>query len=332
MISEVRHHLDGTRFVFRGDWEAGVAYAVGDAVDYAKSRWECVKEIESDLPPTRDREHWKKRGLFLFLLGAALVWGAAQIAYLSNIGEANRIAAQTMWAESVDPKWSRLLNGQGWDARRQTFVVGGRALAASQMKRLSLAFSESVTLDLVTTADELIDGTITIETWQRRTAKTAKDSAIAMASFAAGGVARLEAEDIRDVEEELRYTLGRLRRFAMAAENGDVKAGTPDMIRHRARLYGARLNGLYELIRGNSHGRQRNDDGTAVFTEELNVLGNADHCDKNSVEGASRPEPGCIQETARGWVRFGKLSRPGERLCVMNCKCRLAYRGPQATT
>jgi hypothetical protein len=215
-----------------------------------------------------------------------------------------------------------LANGGGWNPTTQAYAgVGG-----SDMKAVSLAFANNVGGNLRIDAEPMFDAERTIQEWQSAFAGKVKAAIVAMGAFAVGGFSRFVPDDLKRLTAEVRFNLRKLRGFARDAEQGESTAGSEDQIRNRSGLYGARLNGLYEATRRESHARALDFNGVRLFTEERSVLGNADHCDENSPDAAGRDEPGCVQEAAKGWAKIGSLSPIGSRLCLMHCKCRMVYR------
>jgi hypothetical protein len=308
---------------WRGRWIPGAFYARGDVVDYGNTKYTCIADTNSPTPPPQNPRDWQASDSLLLLVGSAMIWTPGQLTAMSLVTPTDYGSAESVWRASVPPSWGGALAGRAWDRERQTY--GGKSSAT--LKTVSLAFAASVAADLALAAEPLIEGDAPIEVWQAKFGRQIKSASVAMGAFAVGGFRFLTAADLRTLFGEIRYGLRKLRRFARATEHGDSRAGSEDAIRYRSTLYGERLNTLYELIRRDSHGRVRGPTGQALYTEELNVLGHADHCDKRTPEGQARPEPGCVQETARGWVRIGALSRPGDRLCKMMCRCSLKYRG-----
>lgn len=59
----------------------------------------------------------------------------------------------------------------------------------------------------------------------------------------------------------------------------------------------------------------------AEFTEEMRVLGPAEHCQPH------KGRPGC-EELAGHWEPIGTLPKIGEAACYTNCQCHFVYRKP----
>lgn len=110
--------------------------------------------------------------------------------------------------------------------------------------------------------------------------------------------ARVETERLLD--EQLRYLANVEREVALGAQPRD---GT---LRVRLEMYAsagwAALQSLYRVWASGNR-----------YQYEENILGVAEHCE------------GCIAETARGRVPIGTLVPIGQRDCLSNCHCRLAF-------
>jgi hypothetical protein len=57
--------------------------------------------------------------------------------------------------------------------------------------------------------------------------------------------------------------------------------------------------------------REKINDG---YTEEIRILGAADHCRS------------CLEYAGMGWQPIGTLPEIGDSECNMNCKCEFEYR------
>jgi hypothetical protein len=81
----------------------------------------------------------------------------------------------------------------------------------------------------------------------------------------------------------------------------------------RAGMYGRAGNSMWQnklLIQAEENG----------FTECINVLGvTEDHCQDGE-------RPGCIEQTARGWIPIASAIPIGNRTCYNNCLCRFKFR------
>lgn len=86
---------------------------------------------------------------------------------------------------------------------------------------------------------------------------------------------------------------------------------TPGRFIARAESYGACVWGYAQEIARATYVRNQ------VFDQERLELGDAEHC------------PGCLEDSAKGFVPIGSLRSIGDRQCRTNCYCRMVYKkGP----
>jgi hypothetical protein len=152
----------------------------------------------------------------------------------------------------------------------------------------------------------LVNGDISIPTWQVSVAREVKSMHLASASLAKGGWAQMGPREFGAVGRKLRDEYGYLAKFAEQIKDGTQKLD--GSLISRANLYAQGPRGTYHAIEA----RGMLDQGKA---ECRNVLGGSDH----SCEG-------CLAETAKGWQPVGTLVEIGSRQCLSNCRCSIQYR------
>lgn len=153
----------------------------------------------------------------------------------------------------------------------------------------------------------LRSGSLTVDAWQREMQALVKQAHVASALAAHGGRAQMDPAAWGHLGARVREQYQYLRAFAQDIIDGrQVVNGRLDL---RARQYAQSARQTFNLVDQASRLR-----GGATL--ERNVLSAAEHC------------AGCLQESARGWVPVGSLSRPGTRECRTGCRCRLDYRQP----
>lgn len=203
-------------------------------------------------------------------------------------------------------KTSPLTPGISYNTRARRYVDGttkkfisGNAVRAA----LDRAIDQSASR-LAAASVRFNEGKINLPTWQVIVAQETKLSLLASMAAANGGWAQLTASHYGRVGAEMKKQLGYLDRFARQIETGEQKQdGT--LVR-RAKLYAHAGRSLYHK----EEGRIQKDQGK---TRERNVLGASDHC------------PGCLAQTARGWVKIGTLIPVGQRDCLTLCHCTVEY-------
>lgn len=258
-------------------------------------------------PDKRDRDQW--------LLLAAITL-------------ADMDAAETFWRQHVPRSRQGMLALEGWrwDAAAQAYVSRtGQMVGGASLRRQADQLADEMEYEMRAEAQRVAVGEIAIDEWQRRQAEDTKDLYVAIAMLAAGGRRNLTDELKRRVEggpdksPSITYSLNCLYEFGQNVRNGDRNAGSEDMIAFRAGLYSAASRGIFEDVKRESHRNARDPKGRRLYLYEKNSLMPGENCSD------SDEAPGCIEETARGWVPIGTLSLPGQRTCRVGCNCFMSY-------
>lgn len=124
-------------------------------------------------------------------------------------------------------------------------------------------------------------------------------------AVARGGWDQVSQGDYARLGPRLKTQYKYLDNFAGQVSRGEV--ALDGRFLQRADLYGQAGRGTYWQVNSRVHNE-------AGYTEERNVLNEAEHCD------------GCLAESARGWVSIGELVPIGERDCHANDRCEIEYR------
>lgn len=148
-------------------------------------------------------------------------------------------------------------------------------------------------------------GTLTVPEWQAQMAGEVKTLHVAMATAAKGGKAQMSPADYGRVGAEVKRQYQYLARFAEDVASG--KQPLDGRAENRARLYGAQGSQFY----GESVRQLWADKGE---TRERWVRRATESC------------PGCVEQSARGWVGEGVLPRLGSQACKARCKCSIQSR------
>lgn len=254
--------------------------------------------------------------LLLLLIGSAIHWSEPQIKKYSVVTPVDISRVRQLWKVNVPQQSTGMIDGNGWVPEDQTYGV----LSAQTLKNVSLGFASSVANDLESKTEKVVSGDEPIDNWQVDIGRTIKASIVAQSAVAVGGIDKLTPRDTQAAADDIAYSLRKLNGFARQLELKDTSAGSKAIVLNRVRLYAAAANKTFEKQRRVSHRRAVDKHGLLIFTDEQNVLGIADHCmtDKYFI--------GCPEETLKGWVKIGTLTAPGERRCLMSCKCHLEYR------
>lgn len=202
---------------------------------------------------------------------------------------------------------------RAWATGAAVFFIADIMLFASRDKTISRDFMmgqfettlSSIADDMRDLARQLNAGRISLDEFQRRVA-TLIEAAHWAAGFAMFGPALwLYPAVVVMLREMVERQLMWLRRLVM-----DIRLGRQrldgSLVRRIALYAGSSWSALVEF---NRYIARR-----FGYTEEMNVLGVAEHCQ------------GCLDETAKGWVPIGTLVPIGSRTCLSNCRCRYEFR------
>jgi hypothetical protein len=154
-------------------------------------------------------------------------------------------------------------------------------------------------------SQSLIDGQINLATWQSMMMQGVKSVHVVGATLAKGGWAQMDQSDWGWTGQRVRSQYAYLRDFAAQIASGKQPLNGTALA--RAELYA-------HAGRATHRAAQERLAKERGLEQERNQLGAADHC------------PGCLGETARGWVPIGSLIPCGSRNCLARCRCSIIWR------
>jgi len=150
-----------------------------------------------------------------------------------------------------------------------------------------------------------ISGRISVEQFQLRVANDLKLSAIRMASFAAGGMDKMDAKRYGKVGAFLRNQYKFLARFGEDIESGVL---SERQLLARAKLYGSAAKTMFFQAEKETKKKERFNQARRDLDPQAN------HC------------ASCLSY-AVGWRPIEEVVEPGVRCeCNHNCRCRITYR------
>jgi hypothetical protein len=188
--------------------------------------------------------------------------------------------------------------------------ANGRYLAASDVHGYILDYSNALGTSLRGLTEQLRAGSLDLRSWQLAMRDAVKAGHLAAGMAAKGGKSQMTQSDYGRIGQILRTEYGYLNRLVEGIANGSIPLD--GRVLQRAEQYGKAARETYMVI-------ERREYQLRGKTEERNVRGKHDSCEAGV-------RPGCVEETARGWVSIGTLSHPGSRTCLGNCGCRLEFR------
>lgn len=146
---------------------------------------------------------------------------------------------------------------------------------------------------------------ITLDEWQVVMREEIVRTQLGAEMLVQGGRAQMTPADFGRVGQRVRAQYDYLRDFTQQVADGSIR--TDGTFLNRATMYASSSRVAFH----ESLGSQLADLG---YTEERSILHPAEHCDL------------CVSEAERGFVPIGTLIPIGERTCLGNDKCSVAYR------
>lgn len=199
------------------------------------------------------------------------------------------------------------LTGYTWnaDAKRYRDDSGKFVSRAAVQEGLENIMDQSA-LNMNALTQQLIDGKISLASWQSGMLQEIKSVNVAASALANGGWAQMTPSDWGYTGSLIKEQYNYLRNFAEQVASGEQALDGRALV--RSDLYGDAANGTYSDMRG----RLFIADG---YEEEIAVLEpGADHCD------------GCLERAAEGWQPIGTLSDIGDEDCQARDRCVKRYR------
>ena len=191
--------------------------------------------------------------------------------------------------------------------QRYRFVRGaGRGQFASdrQVRELTKTAIAQTKGDIKTIGKLLIDGKISVSTWESETARALKVLHIQMATLGKGGLKRMNQSDYGAVGRELKFQYEKLRGFSE-----EIIRNGMSVAQFEARLdqYSNAARTSYEQARMRSH----KQDG---FNWEKRIRTKRESCAP------------CLSFASLGWQPIGTLPAPTKQCdCMSSCGCYKVY-------
>lgn len=222
---------------------------------------------------------------------------------LSDSDKLTLIAESTLDAATdnpefyYDPKAGRYRYAKGT-------VGAGQFVPPAAVTALTQKQIQSVQADMGTLGQMLVDGKISLATWQTETANALKIIHSQQYLLGVGGKANMTSADYLAIGRELKDQYSWLRMFAQEVTQGVMSAA---QFKARLQLYAAAAS--VSFARGQQASALR--EGKRYMQRFLRP---AEHC------------PDCPGYAARGRVPIGELPLPTQDCqCRANCKCYVEY-------
>lgn len=180
----------------------------------------------------------------------------------------------------------------------------GQYISTAAVLKLTERYIDQLKTDVSTVADKLIEGKISVATWEETTAKALKNAHVAAYSLGKGGIGRLQSRDYGIIGNQLRSEYEYLRGFSQDILKGELSEA---QLRDRLSLYIDAAYGSYERGRFESH-------RSNGYNWERRYRNSAQSCSS------------CVGYAARGWQPLGSQPHVGEACeCGNRCRCHKEY-------
>ena len=193
-----------------------------------------------------------------------------------------------------------------WDAKvqRYRYKDTGKFVSQQAVDALTQKAIVQVSSDMKTISDLLVNGKISVGTWEEETAYALRKAHLWNYMLGAGGEKNMSAQDYQKVQAAIERQYQYLRGFS---EDLVTKGMSEAQFRQRLQLYANAGNGTYHL------GRQTAHEKAGARWERR----------RRTKTNSCSP---CISYAAMGWQTIGTLPNPQQEcLCFSNCGCYKEY-------
>jgi hypothetical protein len=194
-----------------------------------------------------------------------------------------------------------------WDVVTQRYRDARSGQFASQ-RTVTMLLNRQITVAQKETrslGQQLLDKKIDVTQWRDATRVQLKVIHATQAAKAVGSFDQMTQVEWGRVGGKLKFQFDRLENLANEVATG--KQSLDGRFTQRVNMYAEAGRGTFAATEAET----KQDSGK---TEYRNILHPAEHCQ------------GCLDETAKGWVRIGGLVPIGQRQCRVNDKCSYEYR------
>lgn len=196
----------------------------------------------------------------------------------------------------------------GWNetAGRYIELSTGRFVTFAEVRDALETVIDASGVRIGQITEQLMSGQLNIADWQIAMMEQIKIEHTAAAAAANGGWAQMSQSDWGAVGRMIRDQYEYLNRFAEQLASGEQALN--GVVPVRADMYADAARATFEEM------RRRYERLYNGATEEIRVLGEADHCN------------GCLEQAGMGWQPVGTLMPIGSQECITRCHCRYKYR------
>lgn len=201
------------------------------------------------------------------------------------------------------------LPGFEWSetAKRYRDADTGRFVSKAAIRDGLESMMDLSALKMNALTQKLVDGNISLASWQVSMMHEIKSAHVAASALANGGWAQMTRSDWGFTGNLIKGQYQYLRNFAGQIADGTQALDGRALV--RADMYGDAANGTYAQMQR----RMMENDGYDLERRVLEA-NDGNNCD------------GCLEQAAQGWQPIGELDPIGAEECATRCRCEFEYK------
>lgn len=198
------------------------------------------------------------------------------------------------------------LTGYGWNGSRYYDLETGKFVSSASVHDALETVMDASAIRMNNLTQSLIDGEISLASWQSSMMEQIKITHISSAALSQGGWAQMTQSDWGATGQLIRQQYDYLRNYAADIASGEQALDGRALV--RSDLYADAANGTFWEMDKRGHLADGYDEGRRVLEP------GADHCDD------------CEEYASEGWMPIDEIPEIGNSQCMTRCRCEIEYR------
>ena len=198
------------------------------------------------------------------------------------------------------------LTGYGWNGSRYYDLETGKFVSSASVHDALETVMDASAIRMNNLTQSLIDGEISLASWQSSMMEQIKITHISSAALSQGGWAQMTQSDWSTTGQLIRQQYDYLRNYAADIASGEQALDGRALV--RSDLYADAANGTFWEMDKRGHLADGYDEGRRVLEP------GADHCDD------------CEEYASEGWMPIDEIPEIGNSQCMTRCRCEIEYR------
>ena len=198
------------------------------------------------------------------------------------------------------------LTGYGWNGSRYYDLDTGQFVSNANVHSALESVMDASAVRMNTLTQSLMDGQISIASWQSSMMEQIKITHVSSAALSQGGWGQMTQSDWGATGQLIRQQYDYLRNYAKEIANGTQPLDGRMLV--RSDMYADAANGTFWEMDKRSHLLDGYDEGRRVLEPGAN------HCDD------------CEGYASEGWMPIEDIPEIGNSQCLTRCRCEVEYR------